>query len=85
METRYGYLIAILVVVAIAIFAATRRGWRTGLFAFILQLVLAGLFYQGAWLLSQGNAVTAALAALLSPLCVLLIIITLGRVNTSQR
>ena len=84
METLYGYLIAILIAVAIAAFAWTRRGWHAGVLALILQAVLAVLFYPGAWLLSQGNAVTAALAALLSPISVLLIIINLGAADTPR-
>ncbi|AIJ09554.1 MULTISPECIES: DUF2545 family protein [Edwardsiella] len=75
METLYGYLIGALVTLAICAFAWARRGWRGGALAFVLQVTLACGFYYGAWLLSQGNTVTAALAALLSPLSVLLIII----------
>ncbi|WFO13163.1 YfdY family protein [Edwardsiella ictaluri] len=67
METLYGYLIGALVTLAICAFAWARQGWRGSTLAFILQMALACGFYYGAWLLSQGNTVTAALATLLSP------------------
>jgi len=76
MEPLYGFVILLLAILTVSLFAYSRRGAIYAVFSSLGMAILAVALYYGALFISDGAELTAGISTLLSPIAGALIVFT---------
>lgn len=76
MEPLYGFVILLLAILTVSLFAYSRRGAAYATFSCLGMAILAVSLYFGALFISDGAELTAGISTLLAPIAGALIVFT---------
>ncbi|NLS56202.1 DUF2545 family protein [Hafnia alvei] len=76
MEPLYGFVILLLAILTVSLFAYSRRGAMYAVLSGLGMAILAAALYFGALYISDGAELTAGISTLLAPIAGALIVFT---------